>query len=222
MNRPYILVKTAMSVDGYIDDATSKRRLFSSEEDREAVAVLRATFDAVLVGAQTVRSDNPRLIVSPELQAKRITLGLKPELMKVTITKSGYLDPLSHFFTLGGAEKVVYAPSRVAVGLAKKLRPTALVVGFEGEEANAFFICEDLFRRGVKKLMIEGGASTIALFLSSGLVDDIRIAVAPFFIGDTGAPPFIREEASLGGVTLNSVESLGQTSVMHFHADRSA
>ncbi|SNQ49790.1 2,5-diamino-6-ribosylamino-4(3H)-pyrimidinone 5'-phosphate reductase (fragment) [Frankia canadensis] len=62
-DRPYVLLSCAMSVDGYIDDATSARLLLSNDEDFDRVDEARASCDALLVGAETIRRDNPRLLV---------------------------------------------------------------------------------------------------------------------------------------------------------------
>ncbi|MFD0884067.1 RibD family protein, partial [Streptosporangium algeriense] len=63
MARPFVLSSVAVSLDGYIDDATSERLLLSNDEDFDRVDAVRATCDAILVGAGTVRADDPRLMV---------------------------------------------------------------------------------------------------------------------------------------------------------------
>ena len=57
--RPYVLLSAAMSADGYLDDASGARLVLSDEADLDRVDELRAGADAILVGAQTIRSDNP-------------------------------------------------------------------------------------------------------------------------------------------------------------------
>ena len=57
--RPYVLLNCAMSVDGYIDDTTSERLRLSDEEDFDRVDQVRAESDAILIGATTLRRDNP-------------------------------------------------------------------------------------------------------------------------------------------------------------------
>ena len=65
-DRPYILLSCGMSIDGYLDNASSQRLLLSNQDDLERVDAVRAASDAILVGAQTVRQDNPRLVVRSE------------------------------------------------------------------------------------------------------------------------------------------------------------
>src|SRR5215218_1659138 len=64
--RPYILLSCGMSIDGYLDNTSSQRLLLSNQDDLERVDAVRAASDAILVGARTVRQDNPRLVVRSE------------------------------------------------------------------------------------------------------------------------------------------------------------
>ena len=60
-DRPYVLLSCAMSIDGYLDDATDERLLLSNDADVDRVDTVRAECDAILVGANTIRADNPRI-----------------------------------------------------------------------------------------------------------------------------------------------------------------
>src|SRR3954453_8781813 len=108
-----------MSVDGYIDDAAQERLRLSSTADWDRVDAVRAGCDAILVGAGTVRADDPRLLIrSAARREQRVARGLPADLTKVTLTWSGGLDPGARFFTTGEAPKLVYAPSGTAAELA--------------------------------------------------------------------------------------------------------
>ena len=86
--RPYTLLSCGMSIDGYLDAATEKRLLLSNEADLDRVDAVRADCDAILVGAATVRNDNPRLLVRTKArQDERVARGLQPSPMKVTVTR---------------------------------------------------------------------------------------------------------------------------------------
>ena len=77
--RPYVLLSCAMSVDGYIDDASPERLLLSNAEDFDRVDAARAESDALLIGSTTLRRDNPRLLVnSPERRSQREARGMPP------------------------------------------------------------------------------------------------------------------------------------------------
>src|SRR2546421_11913110 len=98
--RPYVLLSCAMSVDGYIDDASPERLLLSNDEDFDRVDEVRAGCDAILVGANTIRRDDPRLLVrSPDRVRERVARGATPHPVKVTVTGTGSLEPSHKFFT---------------------------------------------------------------------------------------------------------------------------
>jgi 5-amino-6-(5-phosphoribosylamino)uracil reductase len=181
-----------MSADGYIDDATPERLRLSSAADWDRVDGVRASCDAILVGAGTVRADDPRLLVkSAARRDKRVARGLPADLTKVTLTWSGDLDPGARFFTTGESPKLVYAPSGTAAELAPKLDGVAEVVD-AGDPLSLDALLADLAGRGVRRLMVEGGGAVHTLFLTSGLVDELQLVVAPFFVGDPSAPRFVQ------------------------------
>ncbi|MEV0753353.1 dihydrofolate reductase family protein [Streptosporangium sp. NPDC050280] len=198
--RPYVLLSCAMSVDGYIDDETPRRLLLSNDEDFDRVDAVRATCDAILVGAGTVRRDDPRLLVrSPERALERVARGLPPSPAKVTLTATGDLDPGAAFFTAGDTEKIVYAAPAAVAKLAGRLGGAAEVVDAgapgaavgTGGTVDLGRVLGDLYGRGVRRLMVEGGTSVHTRFLREDLVDELHLVVAPFFVGDPAAPRFV-------------------------------
>lgn len=94
MSRPYVLLSVATSIDSRIDDASTDRLLLSNAEDFDRVDQVRAESDAILIGAGTMRADNPRLLVNSEARrAARVAAGKPAFPLKVTITASGDIDP---------------------------------------------------------------------------------------------------------------------------------
>ena len=90
----------------------------------DRVDEVRAGCDAIMVGAGTIRSDNPRLLVrSGQRRERRAAAGLPPSPAKVTITASGELDPSGRFFADDGTQKLVYAPEPAADPPAARTRP---------------------------------------------------------------------------------------------------
>jgi riboflavin-specific deaminase-like protein len=180
-----------MSVDGYIDDMTPERLKLSNPADLDRVDAVRATCDAILVGANTVRRDNPALLIkSVTRRSERATRGLPEDLAKVTLTSGGDLDPASRFFATGTEPKLVYTTSESAVALAGRLGDAATVID-TGETVHLPSMLTDLAYRGIRRLMVEGGGSVHTRFLTEGLVDELHLAVAPFFVGDPSAPRFV-------------------------------
>lgn len=191
--RPYVLLSCAMSIDGYIDDASTERLLLSNDSDLDRVDEVRAACDAILVGAATVRRDDPRLLVrSARRRADRVARGLPPSPVKVTVTGSGDLDPTARFFTFGDGAKLVYCPSGAVEKTREQVGDVATVVD-GGEPVTAAGVVDDLADRGVRRLMVEGGGTLHCQFLTAGLADELHLVVAPFFVGDCRAPRFVRD-----------------------------
>ena len=180
-----------MSLDGYIDDASDRRLVLSGEEDLDQVDELRAGCDAILVGAGTVRADNPRLLPRSESRRQaRIARGATPDPVRVALTTSGDLDPAARIFTAGGAATVVYAASQAVADLARRLGDLADVVD-AGDPLDLAAVLADLAGRGVGRLMVEGGSAVYTSFLTGGLADELRLSVVPLFVGDSAAPSFV-------------------------------
>jgi 5-amino-6-(5-phosphoribosylamino)uracil reductase len=190
-DRPYTLLSCSMSIDGYIDGTTESRLLLSNELDFDRVDAVRAEVDAILVGATTVRNDDPRLLVrDPDRRRARLDRGLPEHPVKVTVTRRGLLDPSRQFFADDGSRKLVYAGSRVAGTLGARLGSLSEVVD-AGEPVTMAGLVQDLHGRGVRRLMVEGGAAVHTQFLAEDVVDELQLVVAPFFVGDSGARRFV-------------------------------
>jgi 5-amino-6-(5-phosphoribosylamino)uracil reductase len=209
--RPYVVLSCAMSLDGCLDGTGEDRLVLSGAADLDRVDAERAAADAILVGAGTIRRDNPRLLVrSARRQAERRRSGRPPQPAGVTVTASGDLDPAARFFTRdpgeesagegaagddgavqGGAvaRRIVYAATPVLPKLSDQLGGLAEVVD-GGDPPRLTAILADLAGRGVHRLMVEGGASLGTQFLAGGLVDELQLVIAPFFVGDPAAPRF--------------------------------
>jgi 5-amino-6-(5-phosphoribosylamino)uracil reductase len=189
--RPYTVLSCGMSIDGYLDDAGDDRLLLSNEDDFDRVDSVRAEADAILVGAVTVRRDNPRLLVrSPQRQEARVARGLRPSPIKVTVTSEAKLDPCAAFFTAGDVDKLVYCPSEsVAVAYAHLGHVATIVDG--GQPLDLCQVVEDLHERGVRRLMVEGGGIMLTQFLTADLADELHLVVAPLFVGDSRARRFV-------------------------------
>jgi 5-amino-6-(5-phosphoribosylamino)uracil reductase len=189
--RPYILLSCGMSIDGYVDGATDERLLLSNEADFDRVDGVRASCDAILVGAETVRRDNPRLMVrSPARREERAARGLRASPIKVTVTEGAQLDPDASFFATGEVDKLVYCASGAVEEARKRLGSVASVID-GGQPVDFRAMVEDLHDRGVCRLMVEGGGTIHTQFLTACLVDELHLVVAPFFVGDSRAPRFV-------------------------------
>jgi 5-amino-6-(5-phosphoribosylamino)uracil reductase len=218
--RPYVLLSVAMSIDGCLDDMNDARLMLSNDEDFDRVDEVRAGVDAILVGANTIRRDNPRLLIrSIERQDERIRAGLAPHPIKVTLTARGNLDATARFFSSGDSEKIVYTRDSVAPALRETLGKAATVVA-AGEPIDLGVVLDNLTEHKVERLMVEGGSSVHTQFLSAGYVDEIHLVVAPFFVGDRDAPRFVHPgrfpQNSENPMTLAETRQIGNVVLLRY------
>ncbi|TDN91694.1 dihydrofolate reductase family protein [Microbacterium sp. BK668] len=192
MTRPYVTLSCAMSIDGYLDSAAPHKLAMSNSADFDRVDQLRADSDAIMVGASTVRRDDPRLLVrSQERQLVRTAAGLPCSPVKVTVTATGDIPCEAAFFREGDADKLVYCPRDIAPQLAARLDGAATVVGVGTGEVPMAAVLDDLEGRGIGRLMVEGGGHVHTQFLVDQLADELQLVVAPFFVGEARAPRFV-------------------------------
>lgn len=197
-----VYVSVAVSIDGYIDDGSSERLLLSSPEDLAEMRAAREQCDAILVGAQTVRRDDPTL---------------RSKGARVTLTQSGDLNPDARFFD-GSVRTIVLCPRERTDALRAKLGDRAEVVGVNSFEPAA--IIAALQDCGLRSLFVEGGTRVLTAFLASGTFDRLRLAIAPFFVGDAGAPRLVNAASFLNNarhrLVLKSARALGDVAVLEY------
>jgi riboflavin-specific deaminase-like protein len=186
-SRPYVLLSCATSADGYLDDACPQRLILSGPADLDRVDDVRASCDAILVGAGTIRRDDPRLLIrDPRRRARRAARGLPEHPARVTVTGTGDLDPAARFFA-PGAERLVYCATPALPRARARTGDQAVIID-AGDPLTLEFVLNNLAERNVVRLLVEGGAQLLAEFLASELPDELHLAVAPFFVADPAAP----------------------------------
>lgn len=216
-----VIASAAMSIDGYLDDNSDTRLILSSPQDLDAVQALRARCDAILVGANTVRKDNPSLTA-------RTTPPAYP--VKVTITKSGNIDPQSRFIQDGTGQKIIYCTSDIQSTIKDKFKQNLTAEAFEALTIKVFdgtatAIIADLSASNISTLMIEGGAQTLKDFLNAGLIDEFRLAIAPINLShaagdDETAARLTDDDKDLFmhsyGLQLKNTQTLGDTVIYNY------
>jgi 5-amino-6-(5-phosphoribosylamino)uracil reductase len=189
--RPYTVLSCCVSLDGYLDDGSERRLVLSNAADLDRVDELRASCDAILVGAATVRNDDPRLLVRlAERRSRRTRRGLPADPLKVTVTATAKLDPGAQFFTAGSGRRLVYAADPVAAAVRELAGPRAEVVA-GGPRPTMSGLGRVLVARRVRRLLVEGGGSVLTQFLTQGLADELQLVVAPLFVGDGAGTRFV-------------------------------
>jgi len=159
---PWVILKLAMTMDGYL--VVPGRRWVTGGAARAEVQKLRAGCDAVLVGAETVRKDNPRLTVRGTFRhstESRNAGEVQP--WRVVVTRSGKLPKGANLFRDRYRDRtVVYRRKKWAE------------------------VLKDLYRRGVSRLLVEGGAEVAESLVKAGKVNEVVIYLAPILVGERG------------------------------------
>jgi 5-amino-6-(5-phosphoribosylamino)uracil reductase len=215
----------AVSLDGCLDDGSPERLILSGPEDLDEVDELRARADAILVGAGTIRADNPRLLVrDPARVAARERAGRPPHPLRVTVTASGDLDPAARFFA-GPGKPLVYAASAAVPAAERNLGDKAIVIDAGAEPSLAAVINDLHSERLVATLLAEPGSLMARDLLAGNLADELRLAIAPFFVGDKTAPRFAMPahypQNPDAPMTLADVRRLGDLVILRYLLTRS-
>ena len=215
MRRTHVLLSAAVSLDGYLDDTSQRRLVLSDSDDLDRVDEVRAGVDAILVGAGTIRADDPRLLVrSAARRSARTARGHPPSPMRVTLTGSGDLDPAAALFTEGAdlAGRLVYTPQPAAV----RAR-----LGAVAEVASAHDVptlLADLAARGVARLMVEGGGEMHTALLAADVVDEMQLVVSPVLVGEALAPRFLRPASFATHLRLIEARAAGDLALLRYAA----
>ena len=207
----FVLGRIAQSLDGRIATVSGASQWISGRADILHMHRLRALSDAVVVGAGTVRADDPQLTT-------REVEGPSPS--RVIIDTNRKLDDRYRVFR-GGPETLLFcaedAPGPDRVGEARLVRlPRA------GEGLELSRLLASLARRGLRRIVVEGGGITVSRFLAGGALDRLQVTVAPLLLG-SGIPAFTLPEAALPGDGLHcswSVHRLGDDVLFDIPLDR--
>jgi diaminohydroxyphosphoribosylaminopyrimidine deaminase/5-amino-6-(5-phosphoribosylamino)uracil reductase len=185
LRRPYIIAKWAQSLDGKLATHTGHSRWLSCEASRHRVHLLRARVDAILVGSGTVTADDPMLTargVPIRRRALRVVLD-----GRLAIPETSELVA-----TAGSVPTLVLTGVRPAkTRKAERLRQKGVeVVGCRTRKERVVLdVClEELMKRDVTNLLVEGGPTVLAALLEARLVDEAFVFTAPILIGGRGAP----------------------------------
>lgn len=170
--RPHVHVKWAMTLDGKIATRTGNSQWISGKPAREFVHQLRGRMDAVIVGAGTVRADNPLLTARPP--------GPRTP-ARIVVTRSGRLPRDCQLLKSAHESPVLIA---TAQGRGRDLRDTGceiLELGDDSDLTRPLF--DELGRRQMTNVLVEGGAEMFGSLCDARLIDELHVVIAPCILG---------------------------------------
>lgn len=189
--RPFVLVNMAMTADGKIATANRAVSTFGSKQDHDHLLTLRATADAVMVGARTV--DSGPINLGPggkKFRQQRLDYGLAEFNLRIIVTGSGSLDARSHVFQHRFSPIIILTTQRTSAAKLNRLRALADEVKICGRNEINFHSALRWLRRkwGVQRLLCEGGGDLNDAMFRAGLVDEIHLTICPLVFGGCSAP----------------------------------
>jgi 2,5-diamino-6-(ribosylamino)-4(3H)-pyrimidinone 5'-phosphate reductase len=212
LNRPYVILNAAVSLDGKIATRLGESEL-SSLEDWERVHRLRCRVDAIMIGMNTVLVDNPKLTIK---------CGRSP--LKIVVDSLARTPPTARLLTHRGESKVMIAVGgKAPAHRIKALRKAGAEVFRAGRRrrVNLKILMEELHRRGVGRLLVEGGGNLNWSLIREGLVDEVQVALTPVIIGGRKAVSLVEGEgfgriSEAQRLKLLSVEKVGFNLLLKF------
>jgi diaminohydroxyphosphoribosylaminopyrimidine deaminase/5-amino-6-(5-phosphoribosylamino)uracil reductase len=206
--RPFVHLKMAVSLDGKVATATGESRWITGEAARARAHEMRHQYDAIMVGGRTVRADDPLLTDRSGKQRRR-------PLVRVVIEQYLRTPPESQLAqTTEAAPVIIFACDDDSDALAE-LRDRGVEVVAQGSALDLASVLDDLGKRSLQSVLVEGGPSLAALLLEAGLVDKVTFFVAPMIIGGQDAPSAI---GGAGAEQISEVVRLERIEV-HQHGD---
>jgi diaminohydroxyphosphoribosylaminopyrimidine deaminase/5-amino-6-(5-phosphoribosylamino)uracil reductase len=174
-DRPFVAVKLATSLDGFVADHTGRSQWISGEAARDWVHWLRAGFDAIGVGARTVAADDPALTVRGAVVPRRTPTRV------VFARRSLPSEDRQLVRSAGAVPTRVFAEPEVDGSAASALRDAGVAVS--GAE-HLMAALRALRADGIESLLVEGGGTLVTALLEAGVVDRVYWVQAPIWLGN--------------------------------------
>jgi diaminohydroxyphosphoribosylaminopyrimidine deaminase/5-amino-6-(5-phosphoribosylamino)uracil reductase len=182
---PFVTAKFAMSLDGKIATYTGDSRWITDREARLYAHQLRRASDAIMVGVNTVLRDDPRLTARDEVDRP---LGHQP--LRIVVDSHGRTPPSARLLREPG--QTLIATSSIPAERAEALRGAGaevLSLPGEGDAVDIGALLEELGRRDVVSILVEGGGTLLGSLFDRGLVDKVVALIAPIIIGGRALSP---------------------------------
>jgi 5-amino-6-(5-phosphoribosylamino)uracil reductase len=182
----------AMSADGKIASYRRESSQLGSPHDKRLMNALRTRADAVIIGSGTVRADGYPLIVrGRKALAERARRGAAVQPVNVVLSASLNIPLAKPLFHHPDTEKLVFTSRSASRDAVRNVGRLATVVVLASAAIPVGRVVAHLERRGIGRILVEGGGETNYSFIRANLVDEIFITVTPFIIGGKGAPTVV-------------------------------
>jgi 2,5-diamino-6-(ribosylamino)-4(3H)-pyrimidinone 5'-phosphate reductase len=213
--RPFIFINSAMSADGKISSVDRRQVRISGQADLARVDGLRASSDAIMVGIGTVLADDPGLRVkSKDYREARRTQGLPENPLRIVADSRARTPPDANILGPG----CLIAVSRSAPeGRLERLSGQCEIIKCGFERMDLEELMAEFYDRGIKRLMVEGGARLNWSLIERGLVDELYVYIGGMIIGGESAPTLVDGQGfreSFPCLRLDSVERLDEGALL--------
>lgn len=221
----FVAISMAASADGKITTHAREPVRFGSKDDRLQMDKLRAQADAVVVGAQTLRDDNPRLLVrSPEILAQRQKKAKAHQPVSVVVSRRAQIPTDRHFFTDDVPARIVVVPDNAPQAALATLPACCEIWHLGTDDVDIRLLLQRFEAHGLSHILVEGGADLAYAFLAAGVVDALYLTVTPYLFGGQSAPSLIAgagwRMADAPRLTLQSVRQVGDEVFLRYRVLR--
>ena len=193
--RPFVFINAAMSADGKIATTERRQTRISGSLDFDRMDELRASSDAIMIGIGTVISDNPSLTVkSQERKEKRRSRRLPENPARIVVDSMARIPQSADIFMKGEGERIIAVSESAPAEKVRMLSKLADIIYAGKNNVDLEKLLCELKKRGIHRVMVEGGATLNWGLVSKGLVDEIYTFVGNIIIGGKTAPTLVDGE----------------------------
>jgi len=187
--RPYVIVNVAVSADGKMSTRERRQVKISGMDDFDRVDKLKAGCDAIMVGIGTVLADDPSLTVKSTDRIAERKRGGKPEHpVRIVVDSHARTPPDAKILHKGSGKRIIAVSEKASLDNISALKEHADIIVSGDSQVDLSVLMDKLAKRGIKRLMVEGGGTLIWGMLSSRLVDELSMFVGNIIIGGKDAP----------------------------------
>ena len=212
-SRPYVILSAAISIDGKIATRLGDSKL-SSKKDKIRLHRLRSKVDAILIGKNTIHSDDPLLTV-------RYAKGKNP--IRIILDSQGTISINSKILqTCNKVPTIIAVSKKISKLNLQKLKKFPIEIIITGENSvNIKSLMNNLSKRKINTILVEGGGTINWQFIQNNLFDEVLITIAPFIIGGTDAITFVQGRGfdkiiKSPRLRLNTIKRLENHLVLHY------